>query len=74
MESFFFFKKGSGQEVLADITEQKSPNGTGNATPQVEGSPKTRPPVMDEDDRGSYIANQSQSTTNLTENDANESK
>ena len=29
---------------------------------------------MDEDDRGSYIANQSQSTTNLTENDANESK
>ena len=29
---------------------------------------------MDEDDRGSYIANQSQSTTNLTENDVNGSK
>jgi len=32
---------GSGQEELADITEQKSPNGTGNASPQVEGSPKS---------------------------------
>ena len=29
---------------------------------------------MDEDDRGSYIANQSQSKTNLTENDVNGSK
>ena len=29
---------------------------------------------MDEDDRGSYIANQSQSMTNLTENDVNGSK
>ena len=37
----FYFLKGSGQEVLADITEQKSPNGTGNASPQVEGSPKS---------------------------------
>ena len=39
--SFSFFKKGSGQEVLADITEEKSPNGSGNATPQIEGSPKS---------------------------------
>ena len=40
---------------------------------------RTAPPrpsdaFVDEDDRGSYIANQSQSTTNLTENDVNGSK
>ena len=37
----FYFLKASGQEELADITEQKSPNGTGNASPQIEGSPKS---------------------------------
>ena len=44
-QDFFYFKgSDNGQEVLADITEQKSPStptGTGTASPQVEASPKS---------------------------------
>ena len=64
-QDFFYFKgSDNGQEVLADITEQKSPStptGTGTASPQVEASPKSssrkRSVKFDSaqfDQRGSY--------------------